>query len=54
MARDQLKDSICETVGLPLLRVRWGEWDALSALDGLLEPHSIDFSGNALSPSQLP
>jgi hypothetical protein len=39
VARDQLKNSICEKAGLPLLRVRWGDWDALSALDRLLGPH---------------
>ena len=38
MARDRLKNSICEKVGLPLLRVRWGDWDALSTLDVLVRP----------------
>ena len=38
MARDRLKNSICEKVGLPLLRVRWRDWDALSTLDVLVGP----------------
>ncbi|MFZ5814453.1 MAG: DUF2726 domain-containing protein [Bacillota bacterium] len=36
MARDRLKNGICEKVGLPLLWVRWGDWGALSALDGVV------------------
>lgn len=42
MARDRLKNSICEKMGLPLLRVRWGDWEVLSALDGLLVVQSGD------------
>jgi hypothetical protein len=31
-ARDRLKNSLCEKAGLPLVRVRWGDW---AALDGV-------------------
>lgn len=33
MARDRLKDSLCEKAGLPLIRVRWGNWGALDSLE---------------------
>lgn len=36
MARDRLKNSICMNAGLPLLRVRWGDFGELGALDGVL------------------
>ena len=36
LARDRLKNSLCEKAGLPLIRVRWGEWGALQALESLL------------------
>ncbi|MFZ5823434.1 MAG: AAA domain-containing protein, partial [Bacillota bacterium] len=38
MARDRLKNAICEKASLPLLRVRWGDFGALAVLDGI-GPH---------------
>jgi very-short-patch-repair endonuclease len=34
--RDRLKDSLCHKAGLPLIRVRWGAWQALESLVPLL------------------
>lgn len=31
-ARDRLKNSLCAKAGLPLVRVRWGDWGALDSL----------------------
>lgn len=35
-ARDRLKNSLCAKAGLPLVRVRWGDWGSLRALDEVL------------------
>ncbi len=35
-ARDRLKDRVCEKAGLPMLRVRWGDWGALRVVDGVI------------------
>jgi hypothetical protein len=37
-ARDRLKDSLCHKAGMPLVRVRWGAWQALESLVPLLPP----------------
>lgn len=37
-ARDRLKNSICEKAGLRLVRVRWGDWAALGAVEGRERP----------------